>query len=213
MVACDGVKIAANASKEAYLDGLQAGTAAGRPPTAVAAAAWQIRLKQAVAGQRAAIDDWQARRARRADATGKTRDVQRQAGDTLPKGPAQRRHPRRDQRMCGCAPPKAAPLTSAAPPTSKACTPASRTAPAFAGEDGVGGRPAGPPTQSPASSSSVTGVSRQGQSRLSLPGSKPCRRSRRAECQITKQPAPLTLSLPVNCPSVERTACHVDDLA
>ena len=59
----EAAEAAARAAGQAYLDGLEAGTAAGRPPAAVAAAAWQIRLEQAVAGQQAAIGDWEARRA------------------------------------------------------------------------------------------------------------------------------------------------------
>ena len=54
---------AARAQGQAYLDALEAGTASGRPPAAVAVAAQQIRVEQAVAAQQAAIDDWQARRA------------------------------------------------------------------------------------------------------------------------------------------------------
>jgi transposase len=48
---------------QAYLQALAAGLAAGRPPAAVALAAWQLRLEQAIAAQQALIDDWQARRA------------------------------------------------------------------------------------------------------------------------------------------------------
>ena len=59
----EAAEAAARAAGQAYLDGLQAGTAAGRPPAAVAVAAQQIRLEKAVAAQQALIDDWQARRA------------------------------------------------------------------------------------------------------------------------------------------------------
>jgi hypothetical protein len=48
---------------QAYLEALAAGTANGRPPAAVALAAWQLRLEQVIAAQQALIDDWQARRA------------------------------------------------------------------------------------------------------------------------------------------------------
>jgi transposase len=48
----------------AYLEALVAGTAAaGRPPTAVALAAQQLRLETAVAAEEATLADWQARRA------------------------------------------------------------------------------------------------------------------------------------------------------
>jgi transposase len=52
---------AARAAGRAYLDALAAGTANGRPPAAVAVAAQQIRLDQAITAQQAAIDDWSAR--------------------------------------------------------------------------------------------------------------------------------------------------------
>jgi hypothetical protein len=51
---------AAGEQGQAYLDGLAAGTAAGRPPAAVALAAWQLRLEQAIAAQQALTGDWQA---------------------------------------------------------------------------------------------------------------------------------------------------------
>ena len=54
---------AARQQGQAYLQALAAGTAAGRPPAAVAVAAWQLRLEHVVAAQQALIDDWQARRA------------------------------------------------------------------------------------------------------------------------------------------------------
>jgi transposase len=54
---------AAREQGQACLDALAAGTAAGRPPAAVAAAAWQLRVERAIAAQQALIDAWQARRA------------------------------------------------------------------------------------------------------------------------------------------------------
>jgi transposase len=54
---------AAREQGQAYLEALAAGTANGRPPAAVALAAWQLRLEQVIAAQQALIDDWQARRA------------------------------------------------------------------------------------------------------------------------------------------------------
>jgi transposase len=59
----EAAEAAARQQGQAYLEALAAGTAAGRPPAAVAAAAWQLRLEQAIAAQQALIDDWQARRA------------------------------------------------------------------------------------------------------------------------------------------------------
>ena len=59
----EAAEAAARAQGQAYLDALQAGTVTGRPPAAVAVAAWQIRLEKAVAAQQALIDDWEARRA------------------------------------------------------------------------------------------------------------------------------------------------------
>jgi transposase len=47
----------------AYLQALAAGTAAGRPPAAVALAAAQLRLEEAIAAEEAAFASWQARRA------------------------------------------------------------------------------------------------------------------------------------------------------
>jgi transposase len=58
----EAAQAAAREQGQAYLDALAAGTAAGRPPAAVALAAWQLRLEQAIAAQQALIDDWQARR-------------------------------------------------------------------------------------------------------------------------------------------------------
>src|SRR5580693_4043930 len=57
----EAAEAAARAAGQAYLDQLAAGTASGRPPDPVAAAAQQIRLEQAVAAQQAALDDWAAR--------------------------------------------------------------------------------------------------------------------------------------------------------
>jgi hypothetical protein len=54
---------AAREQGRAYLQALAAGTANGRPPAAVAAAAWQLRLELAVAAEEAALAGWQARRA------------------------------------------------------------------------------------------------------------------------------------------------------
>jgi transposase len=48
---------------QAYLQALAAGTAKGRPPAAVAAAAQQARLEQLIAAKEAAAAAWQARRA------------------------------------------------------------------------------------------------------------------------------------------------------
>jgi transposase len=58
----EAAEAAARAQAQAYLDALEAGTAPGRPPAAVAVAAQQIRVEKAVAAQQAAIDDWEARR-------------------------------------------------------------------------------------------------------------------------------------------------------
>jgi transposase len=54
---------AAREQGQAYLQALEAGTATGRPPAVVALAAWQIRLDRFIAGQQAALADWQARKA------------------------------------------------------------------------------------------------------------------------------------------------------
>jgi transposase len=48
---------------QAYLQALAAGTAAGRPPAAVALAAQRLRLEMAIAAEEAALAGWQARRA------------------------------------------------------------------------------------------------------------------------------------------------------
>ena len=47
----------------AYLEALAAGTANGRPPAAVALAAAQLRLEEAIAAEEAVLAGWQARRA------------------------------------------------------------------------------------------------------------------------------------------------------
>jgi hypothetical protein len=54
---------AAREQGQACLQALTAGTANGRPPAAVALAAWQLRLEQVIAAQQALTGDWQARRA------------------------------------------------------------------------------------------------------------------------------------------------------
>ena len=54
---------AAREQGQACLEALAAGAANGRPPAAVALAAWQLRLEQVIAAQQALIEDWQARRA------------------------------------------------------------------------------------------------------------------------------------------------------
>jgi transposase len=59
----EAAEAAARAAGQAYLNALAAGTANGRPLAAVAVAAQQIRLDQAIAVQRAALDGWAARMA------------------------------------------------------------------------------------------------------------------------------------------------------
>jgi transposase len=59
----EAAEAAVRTQGQAYLDALQAGTAAGRTPAAVAVAAQQIRVQKAVAAQQALIDDREARRA------------------------------------------------------------------------------------------------------------------------------------------------------
>jgi len=54
---------AAREQGRAYLEALAAGTVAGRPPAAVALAAAQLRLEEAIAAEQATLADWQARRA------------------------------------------------------------------------------------------------------------------------------------------------------
>jgi transposase len=58
-----GAEAAAREQGQAYLEALAAGAAPGRPPSAVAAAARQIRVEKAIAAQQAAIARWEARRA------------------------------------------------------------------------------------------------------------------------------------------------------
>ncbi len=53
---------AAREQGQAYLEALAAGAAPGRPPSAVAVAAQQIRVEKAIAAQQAAIARWEARR-------------------------------------------------------------------------------------------------------------------------------------------------------
>jgi transposase len=48
---------------QAYLQALEAGTANGRPPAAVALAAWQLRLEKIIAAQETALAGWRARKA------------------------------------------------------------------------------------------------------------------------------------------------------
>jgi len=59
----EAAQAAARGQGQAYLEALAAGTANGRPPVAVALAAWQLRLEKAIAGEKAVLADWQARRA------------------------------------------------------------------------------------------------------------------------------------------------------
>jgi transposase len=53
---------AAREQGRAYLEALDGGTAAGRPPAGVAAAAAQLRLELAIAAEQATLTAWQARR-------------------------------------------------------------------------------------------------------------------------------------------------------
>ncbi len=59
----EAAEAAAREQGQAYLQALEAGTAKGRPPAAVAVAAQQIRLERIIARQEAALADWQARQA------------------------------------------------------------------------------------------------------------------------------------------------------
>jgi transposase len=59
----DAAEAAAREQGRAYLEALAAGTADGRPPAAVALAAWQLRLEKAIAAEQATLADWDARRA------------------------------------------------------------------------------------------------------------------------------------------------------
>jgi len=59
----EAAEAAAREQGRAYLEALAAGTAAGRPPAAVALVAQQLRLEMAIAAEEATLADWQARRA------------------------------------------------------------------------------------------------------------------------------------------------------
>ncbi len=59
----EAAEAAAREQGRAYLEALAAGAAAGRPPAAVALAAAQLRLEEAIAAEEATLADWQARRA------------------------------------------------------------------------------------------------------------------------------------------------------
>jgi hypothetical protein len=59
----EAAQAAAREQGQAYLEALAAGTAAGRPPAAVAVAAQQLRLEQLIAARQAAIAAWHAGRA------------------------------------------------------------------------------------------------------------------------------------------------------
>jgi transposase len=59
----EAAEAAARQQGQAYLQALESGTANGRPPAAVVAAAQQIRLDKLIAEQQAAIADWVAGRA------------------------------------------------------------------------------------------------------------------------------------------------------
>jgi hypothetical protein len=59
----EAAEAAARQQGQAYLQALESGTANGRPPAAVAAAAQQIRLDKLIAEQQAAIADWEVGRA------------------------------------------------------------------------------------------------------------------------------------------------------
>jgi len=58
----EAAQAAARQQGQAYLEALDDGTAAGRPPAAVAAAAAQLRLELAIAAEQATLAAWQARR-------------------------------------------------------------------------------------------------------------------------------------------------------
>jgi transposase len=59
----EAAEAAAREQGRAYLEAAAAGTAAGRPPAAVAVAAARLRLEDAIAAEQAALGRWQARRA------------------------------------------------------------------------------------------------------------------------------------------------------
>ena len=56
----EAAEAAAREQGQAYLEALEAGAAAGRPPAAVAAAAQEIRVERLVAARLAAIAEWEA---------------------------------------------------------------------------------------------------------------------------------------------------------
>jgi hypothetical protein len=59
----EAAEAAAREQGKAHLEALAAGTGAGRPPAAVAAAAAQLRLEMATAAEEAVVAAWQARKA------------------------------------------------------------------------------------------------------------------------------------------------------
>jgi transposase len=59
----EAAQAAAREQGQAYLEAVAAGTANGRPPAAVALAAAQLRLEEAIAAEQATLAAWQARRA------------------------------------------------------------------------------------------------------------------------------------------------------
>jgi transposase len=59
----EAAEAAAREQGRAYLEAAAAGTVTGRPPAAVAVAAAQLRLEDAIAAEAAVLADWQARRA------------------------------------------------------------------------------------------------------------------------------------------------------
>ena len=59
----EAAEAAAREQGQAYLEAVAAGTAAGRPPAAVALAAARLRLEEAIAAEQATLADWEARKA------------------------------------------------------------------------------------------------------------------------------------------------------
>jgi transposase len=59
----EAAEAAAREQGKAYLEALEAGAAAGRPPAPAALAAWQLRLGKIIAGQETVLADWRARQA------------------------------------------------------------------------------------------------------------------------------------------------------
>jgi len=59
----EAAEAAAREQGQAYLQALEAGTAAGRPPAAVALAAQRVRVDRLIAGRQAAVAAWEAARA------------------------------------------------------------------------------------------------------------------------------------------------------